>query len=435
MTTQGRLSLFPKQDQFVFSERPYDAFVGGVGSGKTKAGSFRAYHYCTKHPGALGMITAPTFPMLRDATLRTIQEMWPEKQYEFAKGDMTLKMVNGSEILLRSTDDPDRLRGPNLAFFYMDEAAMSSGETFKILQGRLRQPGFPHQGWITTTPKGYNWIYNEFAREQREDYSLITVSSRDNPFLPPGYIEMLMESYDREFALQEIEGQFVLLGGRAYFDIKALEQMIAAAEAPLESRRGDAVKIWKYPTVAGRYVAGGDFGWGETGSYSCVVIFDWQTGEQGAEIHGRIRDDEMALETVNLLQEYNEAYFGGENNGENKNVLNKMLELGYGRRMFYQDWEAKTPEKVGWLTNGTTRPLMLGELEEAVRNEQVGVRCAEGSGEFGSFYRNDRGRPEATEGAYDDHVMAWAIGWQMRKYAKYYSGRGITEPIPLPALW
>lgn len=427
--TRIRLELFAQQDDFVYSTAPFAAFVGGVGSGKTRAGVVKALLYSAGHTGSLGMITAPTYPMLRDATLRTVLEIFPEGLYQLNRADMQLKLANGSEVLFRSTDDPDHLRGPNLAYCYMDEAAQSSEEAFKILQGRLRQADFPHQLWITTTPQGYNWVYTEFAQRERPDYKLYIVSSRQNPYLPPSFIRKLEESYqEREFALQEIEGQFVVTGGRAYFALDALKAMLDDVQEPRETRLGGAVKIWKKPYVAGKYVAGGDCAWGETGAYSVLVIIDWQTGEQVAELYGRLKEDEMAQETVNLLTEYNRAYAGVENNGEGKNVVNKMVDLRYGNRMYYTDHEAKYPEKPGWQTDAGTRPVMLGELEEAVRRMRVRPKCREAVQEMMSFVRDAKGRPAHSEGAYDDHVIAWAIAWQMRKYATF-SSRGRSASL------
>jgi len=418
------IELFPKQEEFVFSKASFPAMIGGVGSGKTEGGSTKCLYVAGEYPGSLGMVTAPTFAMLRDATLRTIMKVIPEDLYEFTKSDMRISLKNGSEILLRSTDDPEHLRGPNLAYFYMDEAAQSPHDAFKILQGRLRQPGMPHQGWITTTPKGFNWVYQEFAKDHRDEYELHQVSSRDNPYLPTAFIETLEESYTDEFAMQEIEGRFVIIGGNIFFDRTRLEEMPDEVSEPRETRLGGVIKIWKKPTVAGRYVAGGDVAWGETGAYSCVTIIDHRTGDQVAEVYGRLKDDELAKATIELCREYNRAYLAVENNNEGINVVNRMIDLGYRDRMYFQDHLSDSPSKPGWHTNATTRPVMLGELEEALRNQQITVRCSDAVSEFQSFIRNEKGRPEAMEGTHDDHVISWAIAWQARATARFRTSPG-----------
>ena len=423
------LELFQKQHDFVMAAEPFPAYVGGVGSGKTRGGVVKDLLYLTAHPKALGLLTAPTFPMLRDSTLRTALETFPKGSYEFHKVEMRLEMTNGSELLLRSTDEPEHLRGPNLAFAHMDEAALSHWDAFKIIQGRLRQEGMPHQLWITTTPKGFNWVYLEFAREIRPDYRLITCSARENPYLTPEFLRHLQESYTGEFALQEIEGRFVLVGGQAFFNVKSLEAMLGDCREPAETKQGGLVRVWRKPVVAAKYVGFGDVCWGHAGAYSCFALADWQTGEQVAEIYGRPEHDEYALAITDLTAEYNKAYFGIEANGEGGersglNVVNKLIALGLGDRMYHhgEKWRSEEAHR-GWLTTGVTRPVMLGELEEAVRLRGIVPRCREAVSEMMSFVRNDKGRPEAATGAYSDHVMAFAGLWQMRKHAKYSIGQ------------
>ena len=61
---------------------------------------------------------------------------------EFNKADMTVRLVDGKYILCRSVDDPDLLRGPNIGWFYLDEAALVDDDVWLIMIGRLREsPG------------------------------------------------------------------------------------------------------------------------------------------------------------------------------------------------------------------------------------------------------------------------------------------------------
>ena len=218
----------------------------------------------------------------------------------------------------------------------------------------------------------------------------------------------------------------------AFFSREALGAMLLDCRAPVEVRRG-LVSVWRKPVVAARYVAFLDPCWGEKGSFACMVLMDWQTGEQMAELHGRPGRDEMAQAAYDICKEYNQAWFGGEANGEGRYVVEKMVELGYGPRMYWRDADQPQPKKPGWLTDGTTRPIMLAELDEAVRNMRVRPRCKDAVGEMMSFIRNERGRPEAAQGAYSDHVMAWAGAWQMRKSVRF--GVSSAKPLIMPKMW
>lgn len=148
--------------------------------------------------------------MLRDATLRTFMELARQGRVlaNWRAGDMTATLVNGTDILFRSADDPERLRGPNLGWFWLDEAALMPVDAWNIMLGRLRER--PGRAWITTTPRGDNWIYQRWVRNPLPGYELVRSSSRDNPFLPRDFVANLEAAYTGRFARQEIEGDFLL---------------------------------------------------------------------------------------------------------------------------------------------------------------------------------------------------------------------------------
>ncbi len=227
----------------------------------------------------------------------------------------------------------------------------------------------------------------------------------------------------------------------AYFDPDVLAWMLEQrASAPMSVE--EMLSIWKPPVVGLRYVLGGDTAWGRAGSYNAAVIIEWETGEQVAELHGRLHPNDMAYEVVELHKRYNHAYMGLERAGEGQErdgdsvvVVDKVLELlrtcSCSGRLFYHDHLHSQPSTPGWQTDGRTRPVMLGEFREAIRNLQVTIRSREGLQEMLSFIRAEDGRPEAGRGAYDDRVMAYAIAWQMRKYANFSIPRGGRQAAPV----
>lgn len=230
-------------------------------------------------------------------------------------------------------------------------------------------------------------------------------------------------------------------GVLAYFDGQALRDMLAQDAREPREVQGGLVSIWQRPVVAGKYVLGADTAWGVTGSYSCAAVLDWTTGEQVAELHGRPHPDEMALETWKLHKLYNHAYMGLERAGEGQErdgesvvVVDKVVELLKGceckGRLYYHDHERDKPVVPGWQTDSKTRPVMLGELAEAVRNRQIVIHSRQGIGEMMSFIRNEKGRPEAAEGAKDDRGITYAVTWQMRKWAVFKVRSGGRVSIP-----
>lgn len=230
------LELWGPQYGFVTDDYRFTAFVAGIGSGKTVAGATKSLvHSAGDFGPTLGMVVAPTYPMLRDATLRTLIDVLGGvpgpvlKNHHKSDGILTLH--NGSEILLRSADQPDRLRGPNLHWFWIDEAALCPKLTWEISIGRIRAGGRAGFGWITGTPKGQNWVW-----ERRLEFRRWRARTRDNPFLHREFVGSLERSYVGQFANQELEGDFVLLEGLIYTEFR--DSMVRAR--PLS----DFIDIW-----------------------------------------------------------------------------------------------------------------------------------------------------------------------------------------------
>jgi len=179
-------------------------FRGGIGSGKTFAGAIEVLR---QPANSVGMVLAPTYPMLRDASLRTFLGLARPLVAEFNTSTMTMTLTNGTTVLWRSADNPDRLRGPNLGWFWLDEAGQMTREAWLIMLGRLRKQ--PARAWVTTTPNGKNWLYDVFEASATKNYATVVSSSRDNVYNPAGFVQTLESAYTSDFAQQEIEGNYV----------------------------------------------------------------------------------------------------------------------------------------------------------------------------------------------------------------------------------
>jgi predicted phage terminase large subunit-like protein len=159
--------------------------------------------------------------MLSDATFRMFlalsQELGIVDLGEVKKSaPPSIRLRTGAEILFRSADEPDRLRGANLSGIWMDEASLMPVDAFNILIGRLRECG--EQGWLSAcfTPKGrQHWTFEVFA-SGRPDTALYHARTADNPFLPAGFHDTVRQQYTSALAAQELEGEFIDMGGALF---------------------------------------------------------------------------------------------------------------------------------------------------------------------------------------------------------------------------
>ena len=133
----------PSQQKFHDSAARFKGFSGPIGSGKSQAVCHEAIRLTYLNQGRLGLLGAPTFPMLRDATQAALFEILDGNKIPFDhnKAENTLIMRDTrSKILFRPMDEFERLRGTNLAWFGLDELTYTQEEAWLRLEGRLRDP-------------------------------------------------------------------------------------------------------------------------------------------------------------------------------------------------------------------------------------------------------------------------------------------------------
>jgi hypothetical protein len=411
-----KIEAHPKQLEFIQSAAIYSAAVAGIGGGKTHAGAIKALLKCATSPGIRGCVTAPTYKMLNDATLPKYNEVFSQIPgfASFSFGDAPICVCqNEAEIIFRSTDKPDNLRGMEIGFYHMDEASQSSYYAYQTLNGRLRQrinkeTFFPLQGWITTSPNGLNWVYTEYGLEPKPDHTLFTWGTRDNLYMPRGYIERLLLEYKGKKGEQELEGKFLNLAGDTMFDQDTLQKILLSDCRPPLEIEDNYVYVWKPYSVGRRYIMGVDCADEGGGGANVAVVIDWQTGEECAEIYGDIAADVFVQVLDRWGRIYGNAHMGVERNGIGNYIVAKLEDLRYPS--LYKDASGRT----GWFTHVGNRASMLAAYKYAVDRHETIIHNELAIQEMLQFVSKPSGKWEHIEGGYDDRVFARAICWQMR---------------------
>lgn len=218
------LNLNPgAQTEFVHSDAQFAAFIGGLGSGKTFAGLARGLRLClqpkvgSQYHAPRGVVAASTYPVLNDNILPQLEAMVEQTglanfKKDYRKATKELTLINGSVIRLRSLDRPDWMRGPEYAWFFIEEGRNCSHAAWNILTARLRQKGYKTSGFVTSTPNGYDWMWRVFHEDSPNRVKgavWFNAPTVQNLTLPEGYIENLRANYSGRFAEQEIEGRFI----------------------------------------------------------------------------------------------------------------------------------------------------------------------------------------------------------------------------------
>ena len=226
-------SALPSQKRFHESKARFKGFSGPIGSGKSQALCQEALKLSYQNPGRTGLLGAPTYPMLRDATQAALLEILERNriphEWNRAENYLVLKETR-SRILFRAVEEFERLRGSNLAWFGLDELTYTSEEAWLRLEGRLRDPKATRLcGFAVWTPKGYDWVYERFVSARVEGYETVVARPFENRFLLdkiPDYYERLKHSYDARFYEQEVLGEYLAMsGGRVYVAFDRLENV------------------------------------------------------------------------------------------------------------------------------------------------------------------------------------------------------------------
>ncbi|HEX4809186.1 MAG TPA: terminase family protein [Bryobacteraceae bacterium] len=209
-------SPLPSQGKFHASDARFKGFSGPVGSGKSAALCFELLRLAYMNSGRQGLLAAPTYAMLRDATLvglfRMFEDLRVDFDYRKTEGILWLKGA-ASTVLLRSLEEPERLRGTNLSWFGIDELSYAREEAWLRLEARLRDPKSKRLcGFGAWTPQGSDWVYKRFIHKPVVGYEAVRAQPFENRFLlekTPDYYERLESSYDPKFYQQEALGEYV----------------------------------------------------------------------------------------------------------------------------------------------------------------------------------------------------------------------------------
>lgn len=206
------------KSQREFLEIPHDysldvaVYQGGFGSGKTFAGSLLGILLCKKFPGIRGLVGAQTYTLVRDTTLQSYFEhlenlnLIEGKDYQWSNSLQKLSFKNGSEILFRHFDEPNKLKSLNLGFVEIEEMSDIPFSTFKMLLGRMRQTvrknwkGFTYRIFGHTNPEFHRgWVHKTFIEDTKPNYRLISAPTTQNIYLPEGFCDELKKLYDEQY--------------------------------------------------------------------------------------------------------------------------------------------------------------------------------------------------------------------------------------------
>ena len=217
--TLHKADYFPHQWKFLTSKKQINAYVGGFGSGKTYSFIRKTFinHITRKNKEGVsnGWIIYPTYSLAQDVFIPPFLKLLEDKgiKYDYNVSKNTIKTIYGN-IRIFQMIKPDKIVGVSLSYCGFDEFDVSSYRycetAFNKALGRMRDCDNP-EIYITTTPEGYKYTYTLMVEKADDNKLLVRGKTKDNFYLPKGYLKLLEENYDKNLLKAYSEGQFVNL--------------------------------------------------------------------------------------------------------------------------------------------------------------------------------------------------------------------------------
>lgn len=195
-------------------------------------GVHEAMFLAQDNPDCDGAIVSPTYPMLRDVIVPLWEAWVPGQLYTHKKSDQVIVWhPTGRRIFLRSADRPGRLSGLNVAWVWLDEAALLRTFTvWRILQARIRDPRAKRRClYTTTTPLGMNWLIREF-RKTGPTRHVVRARTAENLHLPDDFEPGLRATYGDEYAAQYLDAVVLELAGAVWPYLPRVHSALTADE-------------------------------------------------------------------------------------------------------------------------------------------------------------------------------------------------------------
>ena len=254
--------------------------------------------------------------------------------------------------------------------------------------------------------------------------------------------------FNQEYPVTE-ESAFIS-SGRSVFDLGVLSSMLLSSNELYETKppekyrvpvnefrksRGISkqryyldkdemgeLQVWSHPIHAREYRVGCDVSEGieisnRDTDFSVICIIDAETLEECSLWRGKLDPDLLAWVLTALGKYYNNALVGVERNNHGLTTLTCLRNVHNYPNMYFEkildERTNRKQKKLGWNTTLKSKPLMINNLRELIREDEIEVRSKELIHEMNAFVHHPDGKMGAQQGSHDDCVIAYSIALMM----------------------
>tara|TARA_R110002012_G_scaffold167968_1_gene331365 strand:+ start:714 stop:2384 length:1671 start_codon:yes stop_codon:yes gene_type:complete len=366
-------------------------------TGEKPVSSYRLY---TAGSPEAGRGTTPTIAHLSEIAF------WQHDEKILAGLFQGISEAPGTEVILESTANGAR------------------GEFYRLWRGAL-------EGENEYTPIFLPWFTtSEYYREPPEDFER---SSEE---------ELLVENHDLNNGqlywrrLKIAEGgelkfrqeypatpdEAFITAGKSVFALDKVNKLLPAQpdkkmifdfdSFTWETSKDGNLDIWEYPDWDSNYILAADVALGVGQDYSCAVVMDTDRRVIALYRDNYIDPSKFGDLLFYLGRYYNNALLTVESNSMGVATLSRLAQMNYinlykqTKISSISKEEGTTP---GFRTTQVTKPHIIGNLKNAVENDDIWIASKTIIQELKDYVSTDSGRTEAAAGCHDDTIMATAI--------------------------
>ena len=391
------------------------------------------------------------------------------------------KLWNGSEVKAVASSK-DALRGYTPSVIVVDEAAFIEGnkgeEFYTAAQPSLSTGG---RSILISTPNGHDPLYHKAyvtAERGKNNFNIVSMKWYEDPryngkndgsgmswvlmdektgdlveeivdpksgFGPDAVVpeetwpKMIEKGYEprskwfddmcaqlnhnaRSIA-QELLCSFVGSGDNVIDDKYKNRQERDNVKDPIRKEWIDGnMWIWEDPIEGHQYIMSADPSSGSSDDFAGICIWDFTTGNQVAEYHGKVAPDVLGEICKYYGESYNAFVVVDITGGWGASVVLKLIELGYPKRNLYYDVTVGIDSvennkalqkymdkgKLPGLNFQKNRNTIISKLEEAIRLDSFKIRSIRALTEIETFVFIS-GRADHMKGYHDDLLMSIAM--------------------------
>jgi hypothetical protein len=180
--------------------------------------------------------------------------------------------------------------------------------------------------------------------------------------------------------------------------------------------------IWEDPIKDHQYILAADPSSGSSDDFAGLCIWDFTTGNQVAEYHGKVAPDVLGEIAKYYGESYNAFIVVDITGGWGASVVLKLIELGYNKKMLYYDVAVGIDSiennkalqkfmdkgKLPGLNFQKNRNTIISKLEEGIRLDSFKIRSKRALAEIETFVFIN-GRADHMKGYHDDLLMSIAM--------------------------